>query len=343
MLKLTILTTVKKLESWNLYPAYKKQILKALNSGDNGKWALDVRYVDVTPKVVNERIDKQWLDALTRPYYNDGSDIVAFHMSDSLRKKIGLKPTLRGLNPNRDNSLTDVYFWSNEKTQRKGLPQFVQTLLHEVAHEYYQQTKTTDITHLFHKNFADITPLFSTFDWALFQPRRQQQKTVLKLAQRVFELMTQLLAEKPQPTTLQHPVDDYKSYVSQKYGVPNTKWYPLTGHHIGTDYATPVSTKVQAPWAGRITASGNSPSLGNYCIYTFNFDGVTYACRFMHLSNIPIVGQYDRGEVIAKTGNTGNTTGAHLHIDVFYNEVRLDILNKANWRELTIDPEILFS
>ena len=163
------------------------------------------------------------------------------------------------------------------------------------------------------------------------------QKKQISLLQSIVAALTALLAAR-KPTTLLHPVEKYRELISQAYGVPNSI-YPLTGVHIGTDYACPVGTPVQAPWDGEVTVSGNSTALGNFCHYKYTFDGVTYMARFMHLSAVPHKGTYKRGETIELSGATGNISGPHLHIDLWYNDVRLDLINKKNWMNLTIDPQ----
>lgn len=131
--------------------------------------------------------------------------------------------------------------------------------------------------------------------------------------------------------------------ISQAYGVKNKAWYPLTGRHIGTDYACPSGTKVAAPFDGEIVTVGFTESLGNYCIYQYRFDNIRYQARFLHLQAIPLLGRYKTGSTIAKTGGTGRVSGPHLHVDVFYNEVRLDKLTAANWDIHTLDPQLHYS
>ena len=162
------------------------------------------------------------------------------------------------------------------------------------------------------------------------------QKKQITLLQSIVAALTALLTSKKQ-TTLLHPVEKYRELISQVYGNPNPI-YPLTGVHIGTDYACPVGTPVQAPWDGEVTVSGTSPALGNFCHYKYTFDGVTYMARFMHLSAVPHKGTYHRGETIELSGATGDISGPHLHVDIFYNDVRLDLLTSKNWNLLTVDP-----
>lgn len=164
------------------------------------------------------------------------------------------------------------------------------------------------------------------------------KENYIKLLKQVIALAEAYIAsQKPVPLT--HPVEKYKHFISQVYGVKNKTFYPLTEHHIGTDYACPVGTPVRAPWSGEVTVSGKSPALGNFCHYKYLYQGVTYVHRFMHLSNVPFQGKYKRGETIELSGKTGKVTGPHLHEDIWYNEVRLDKLTKKNWSLLTINPQ----
>lgn len=82
--------------------------------------------------------------------------------------------------------------------------------------------------------------------------------------------------------------------------------------HNGTDFAVPTGTEVVAPEAGVITGAGaGSGGEGNYVILDAN--GVVH--KFFHLSKILVQSddQVDAGDVLALSGNTGYSTGPHLH------------------------------
>lgn len=336
-MRLLILTASKETLSWGSLDKKLAAIKQAINSGKNTSATVEIKYLSTVPKIVNHRIETAWLEEVTKPFYKE-YDIVAFHYNKKQRNAWGVEPSLRGANPKAQDGMNSFYFWSDEATIRKDHEQFVQTFLHELSHEYHTGCKVIDKTHEYHDKHDDITGLYKTFAWSKFQPRHTALKKQKNLLERIVALLTANLAPKP-PTRLLHPVVKYCELISQEYGRPNSSLYTLTGHHIGTDYACPVGTPVLAPWDGEVTVSGTSAALGNFCHYKYTFEGVTYVARFMHLSAAPYKAKYKRGEVVELSGKTGKISGPHLHCDVWYNDVRLDLLTAKNWNLLTINPQ----
>lgn len=338
-MRLLILTSSKDTLSWPSLPNKLAEIKLALNSGKNADWLVDIQYKSAMPviNIAEEKIDTKWLQDHIKPFFGE-YDMVAFHFSEKQSNAWGIRPTLRGSNPNTDDEFGDFYFSADEHSKRLGFNRFVQVLLHEASHEFLIDTKQPDTTHEYHSKHKDITGLYKTFDWGKFQARRQGLKKQKNALERLVELYRAILAKKT-PTRLLHPVEKYRDLISQEYGSANKNFYPQTGHHIGTDYACPVGTPVLAPWDGQVTVAGTSAALGNFCHYKYTFDGVTYVARFMHLSDVPPKAKYKRGEVIELSGKTGKITGPHLHCDIWYNDVRLDLLTEKNWNLLTVDPQ----
>jgi murein DD-endopeptidase len=101
---------------------------------------------------------------------------------------------------------------------------------------------------------------------------------------------------------------------------PNRR-HPITGRlspHNGTDLAAPSGTKVLATGDGVVTRVAYQKYAGKY----LDVDNLgPYSTRFLHLSKILVKkGQHvKRGQVIALSGNTGRTTGAHLHYELHVN------------------------
>ena len=111
--------------------------------------------------------------------------------------------------------------------------------------------------------------------------------------------------------------------------------YPGGGLHLGLDWAAPIGTVVVAPASGVILyaaapVGSNTGYLGNWSGYPAgggntiemlcNVNGTLYAISFAHLSqNIYVsAGQsISQGQTIALSGNSGNSSGAHTHVEVY--------------------------
>ncbi len=90
--------------------------------------------------------------------------------------------------------------------------------------------------------------------------------------------------------------------------------------HSGQDFAVPIGTNVVAAHGGTVVKAGpngggDGPAYGN-AIVIKHADGLY--TQYAHLSRIDVkVGQVvSAGQHIALSGNTGNTTGPHLHFEV---------------------------
>jgi murein DD-endopeptidase MepM/ murein hydrolase activator NlpD len=86
-------------------------------------------------------------------------------------------------------------------------------------------------------------------------------------------------------------------------------------NHEGIDYGVPVGTPIKAPAAGRVIFAGSMSGYGNYvCLLHQPQLSSCYA----HLSKIQVaVGRaVAAGQTFALSGNTGNSTGPHLHFEI---------------------------
>ncbi|NLU65742.1 M23 family metallopeptidase [Streptomyces sp. HNM0574] len=102
------------------------------------------------------------------------------------------------------------------------------------------------------------------------------------------------------------------SYVSTGYQASSGLW--SSGSHTGIDFHAGIGTSVRSVAAGEVVEAGNGGAYGNNVVIKHN-DG-TYT-QYGHLSSIEVsVGQsVTSGQEIALSGNTGNTTGPHLHFE----------------------------
>lgn len=88
--------------------------------------------------------------------------------------------------------------------------------------------------------------------------------------------------------------------------------------HKGVDIGVPVGTKAVAIGDGAVTETGSSPTLGNYIKYRLT-DGRVVLYAHLQKTLKQKGDRVTQGEVVALTGNTGASTGAHLHFAVYEN------------------------
>lgn len=119
--------------------------------------------------------------------------------------------------------------------------------------------------------------------------------------------------------------------------------HPVTGRvspHRGTDWAMPIGTPVVAPADGNVEKVGNHPVAGRYIVVRHD-NG--YRTRYLHLSRA-LVNRGDRvsmGERIALSGNTGRSTGPHLHYEVLVNNNAVDAMKVDLPESQSLDGEQL--
>ena len=102
--------------------------------------------------------------------------------------------------------------------------------------------------------------------------------------------------------------------------------YHIRRFHEGMDFSAPVGTDIFATGNGTVVYSGWRQGYGE----TVEIDhGFNYSTLYAHCSKRVVrVGQkVKRGDVIALVGNTGKSTGPHLHYEVHYNGRPIDPRN----------------
>lgn len=102
--------------------------------------------------------------------------------------------------------------------------------------------------------------------------------------------------------------------------------YRKSGFHTGVDIARPNGTPIKAADGGKVTFAARS---GGYGLLVKIDHGNGYVTYYAHCSAISVkVGQQvNKGDVIAKVGSTGNSSGNHLHFEVRLNGQHQNPLN----------------
>lgn len=98
--------------------------------------------------------------------------------------------------------------------------------------------------------------------------------------------------------------------VTSGYGPRQAPTAGASSNHRGVDLATPVGTTLYMPGNGEVQCANQPNGAGIYA--TIVPSDLPYKFRAMHLQNCK-PGQYKSGEIFGTTGNTGTSTGPHLH------------------------------
>lgn len=121
-------------------------------------------------------------------------------------------------------------------------------------------------------------------------------------------------------------------YVTSYYGY---RVHPISGeknYHTGVDIGVAQGTEILAGHDGTVTLAGNAGGYG-LCVAIEGeaYEGHTLTTKYGHCSQLLVsVGQEVKaGDVIAKVGSTGNSTGPHLHFEARQDSVPADLTGTA--------------
>lgn len=116
--------------------------------------------------------------------------------------------------------------------------------------------------------------------------------------------------------------------ITSKFGM---RRHPVLGYskmHRGVDFAAPIGTPIYAAGDGTVSFAGRKNGYGNYL--KINHSG-NMATAYAHLSrfgsNIRPGSRVKQGQVVAYVGNTGMSTGPHLHFEVMVNNDQVNPLS----------------
>ena len=131
------------------------------------------------------------------------------------------------------------------------------------------------------------------------------------------EIIHEEILTKSQPAIVERGTITPPTYIKPISGGSFTSGFKMRWGrmHKGVDWACPVGTAVKASCAGTVVSAGWASGYG-YCVKINHADG--RQTRYAHLSKILVsVGQtVSQGEKIALSGNTGRSTGPHVHFEI---------------------------
>lgn len=105
-------------------------------------------------------------------------------------------------------------------------------------------------------------------------------------------------------------------------------------NHAGLDISVPAGSSVMAAASGVVSAAGFNSARGNFVEVGF---GSGNKAIYQHLSDLGVkVGENVKaGQIIGKSGNSGISTGAHLHFELWENGRAVDPLKSSFLNKVT--------
>jgi len=148
-------------------------------------------------------------------------------------------------------------------------------------------------------------------------------KTEFDIQERSFQELVEYLEDQKSLLASTPSVWPVKGWLTSGFGYRTS---PFTGRremHKGLDVATRTGTPIIAPADGIVVFAGREGGFGNLLTIDHGYGVVT---KYGHCSSIDVkAGQkVARGDIVARVGNTGRSTGPHLHYEVAVNGVSIN-------------------
>lgn len=110
-------------------------------------------------------------------------------------------------------------------------------------------------------------------------------------------------------------------------------------NHLGIDIANSIGTPVVAAADGVVSYVGSMNGYGNVVMVTHSIEGQLFTTTYAHLSgfNTSVGASVSKGQQIARLGNSGNSTGPHVHFEIHvgeWNGSRSNAVNPLNYISL---------
>jgi len=130
----------------------------------------------------------------------------------------------------------------------------------------------------------------------------------LRSLERFLSRATRVLAALPSRWPVRGPVNS-------GFGTRASPWSAKSEFHSGLDIGAPIGTQVKSPAPGTVVFAGVNQEYGQTLIIDHGHETKSL---YGHLSklNVAVNEKVQRGEVIGMTGNTGRSSGPHLHYEI---------------------------
>jgi murein DD-endopeptidase MepM/ murein hydrolase activator NlpD len=153
---------------------------------------------------------------------------------------------------------------------------------------------------------ADRAPVKEEMDRLLGIVREEGES--IRSLERFLGRASRVLASLPSRWPVRGPVNS-------DFGQRRSPWAPNSEFHSGIDIGAAIGTAVKAPAPGVVVFAGQHPEYGITLILDHGNDTKSL---YGHLSKVSVAvdQQVQRGDTVALTGNTGRSSGPHLHYEI---------------------------
>lgn len=325
-MKILILTTEPQWKTWDSKLSALRGCVKLVKNLREVTIEVEQFYDHNAIRVTENRVDRAWFNTVTITARERGYHAVLLHMSEDKAREIGIRG-VRGVAIN-DEHIGEMYVIADEASKVRYpsgriADRFCKVAMHELSHWIAKRLNVEDRTHYYDYELEAVWRAFMNYEWEQ------------GLLERILNAIRRERMQPPLATWEYH-------MITQPFGVKNKSY--TSGIHAGVDLHCVVGTPVYAPTDGHITAVWrNSKTLGNACLFEFYYNGKPYTLRMAHLRDAPKKGGYRKGSVIARTGNTGMSTGPHLHLELWRGGYEYDVLlDETLVRERLGNPFVFF-
>ncbi len=138
-----------------------------------------------------------------------------------------------------------------------------------------------------------------------------------------FEQLLDMLKDRENLLASTPSIRPTSGWISSRFGYRKSPFTGKREFHKGLDIAAPKGTEIRATADGVISFSGKKGLLGKMIIIDHGHGMVT---RYAHIDTLlkKRGESVERGEVIGLVGNSGRSTGSHLHYEVLLNGIQVN-------------------
>ncbi len=202
------------------------------------------------------------------------------------------------------------------------------TLEKKIAHKGQELNAMNEQLSEIEKIIGLKPDISDAFDERLEQAKQKSLQNVHSAKLSIAELT---LLNHSVPTGV--PLKHYKR-ITDKFGY---RMHPILHErifHFGIDFATDIGTPVYAPADGVVEYAKKKGGYGNFLLINHPFG---FKTGYGHLSKFAVKsGTYvSKGDLVAYTGNSGRSTGPHLHYEVRYLYKWLNPMSFIKWSSKT--------